>query len=161
MRDHTGMSTQRNLDNWSPVPVPPRGTGATYEISTFPPRAESTFTRSMSRCAGCGRNEQGQQQMEEARFGTYTRELKGAAEWFSRNQTLDLAIEATGPYGRPVWNVLEAAGLRLTIPLANCSSAKARMTALLRKLDCQGRQLWPKQFSCKWFCCKFFRLSKI
>lgn len=56
-----------------------------------------------------------QVQVEESTFGTYTRELRRLAEWLRERDVLDIAMEATGPYWRPVWNVLEAQGLRLTL----------------------------------------------
>jgi transposase len=61
--------------------------------------------------------------MEEARFGTYTSDLKRLAQWFAEWEVCDVAMESTGPYWRPVWNVLEAEGLRLT--LANPAHIRA------------------------------------
>lgn len=65
----------------------------------------------------------GAEHVEQASFGTYTRELKRLAEWMREREVVDVAMEATGPYWRPVWNVLEAAGLRLT--LANPAHIRA------------------------------------
>jgi transposase len=59
-------------------------------------------------------DEQGEH-MEEAKFGTYTRDLRALAEWFQQRGVWDVAMEATGPYWRPVWNVLEESGLRLSL----------------------------------------------
>jgi transposase len=61
--------------------------------------------------------------MEQAQFGTHTGELRRMAEWFAACQVRDVAMEATGPYWRPVWNILEAAGMRLT--LANPAHIRA------------------------------------
>jgi len=68
-------------------------------------------------------DERGQKRIEEAGFGTYTRDLQGLAEWFAEGDVRDIALEATGPYWRPVWNILEAYGMRLT--LANPAHIRA------------------------------------
>jgi len=65
----------------------------------------------------------GQPQVEQANFGTYTRDLQRLAAWMGERGVGDIAMEATGPYWRPVWNVLEACGLRLT--LANPAHIRA------------------------------------
>jgi len=68
-------------------------------------------------------DESGQEHIDEAQFGTHTVELRGLADWLGEQQVGDVAMEATGPYWRPVWNVLEAAGVRLT--LANPAHIRA------------------------------------
>jgi transposase len=60
-------------------------------------------------------SETGNTQIEQENFGTCTRELRRMAGWFADREVGDIALEATGPYWRPVWNVLEACGLRLTL----------------------------------------------
>src|SRR4051812_43115107 len=65
----------------------------------------------------------GRVQMEGRMFGAYTAELKRMAEWFAEWDVNDVAMESTGPYWRPVWYVLEAQGLRLT--LANPAHIRA------------------------------------
>jgi transposase len=67
--------------------------------------------------------EDGQAQVEQSSFGTYTEDLRRLAEWLAEREVYDVALEATGPYWRPVWNVLEAYGLRLT--LANPAHIRA------------------------------------
>ena len=68
-------------------------------------------------------DESGQEHIDEAQFGTHTVELRRLADWLGEQQVGDVAMEATGPYWRPVWNVLEAAGMRLT--LANPAHIRA------------------------------------
>jgi transposase len=70
-----------------------------------------------------GRDQGGQPQVEQANFGTYTRDLQRLAAWMAERGVGDIAMEATGPYWRPVWNVLEASGMRLT--LANPAHIRA------------------------------------
>jgi transposase len=62
-------------------------------------------------------------QTEEGRFGTHTSDLKRLAQWFAEWKVSAVAMESTGPYWRPVWNVLEAQGLSLT--LANPAHIRA------------------------------------
>jgi len=54
-------------------------------------------------------------QVEQMCLGSYTSQLQQLAQWFREREVLDVAMEATGPYWRPVWNVREAEGLRLTL----------------------------------------------
>lgn len=68
-------------------------------------------------------DQHGQPQVEQASFATHTRALQGLAEWMAEKGVQDVALEATGPYWRPVWNILEACGMRLT--LANPAHIRA------------------------------------
>jgi transposase len=68
-------------------------------------------------------DQQGKQHVEQASFGTYTGELQRLTEWLAARDAYDIAMEATGPYWRPVWNILEAGGMRLT--LANPAHIRA------------------------------------
>ena len=44
------------------------------------------------------------------RFGTMTEDLERLADWLRGAGCLQVAMESTGVYSQPVWNVLEAAG---------------------------------------------------
>lgn len=48
-------------------------------------------------------------------FSTYTHGLEQLTEWLQQQGVEQVAMEATGPYWRPVWNILEAAGVRLML----------------------------------------------
>ena len=48
-------------------------------------------------------------------FGTMTRELHALAQWLCAAQITAVAMEATGVYWMPVWNVLEQYGLQLLL----------------------------------------------
>jgi len=50
------------------------------------------------------------------RFTTMTEDLRNLAEWLSQLQVTHVAIESTGVYWKPVWNVLDG---QFTIILAN------------------------------------------
>jgi transposase len=66
---------------------------------------------------------EGRIRTDESGFGTYTSDRKRMAEWFAEGEVTEVAMESTGPYWRPVWNVLEAQGLQLT--LANPAHIRA------------------------------------
>jgi transposase len=49
----------------------------------------------------------GKGQQEVRRFGTMTRDLLELADWLQGQQVTHVAIESTGVYWKPVWNILE------------------------------------------------------
>ncbi len=51
--------------------------------------------------------EQGKTEKQERRFGTYTGQLEELMAWLEEHQVTHVAMEATGVYWQPVWNVLE------------------------------------------------------
>jgi transposase len=55
-------------------------------------------------------DDNGEVRREKREFGTMTRELKAIASWLSRKRVQAIAMEATGVYWKPVWNILEAEG---------------------------------------------------
>jgi transposase len=65
--------------------------------------------------------EQGQERIERRRFTTMTRELQDLAAWLRQLQVTHVAVESTGVYWKPVWNVLEG---QFTIILANAQHIK-------------------------------------
>ena len=68
--------------------------------------------------AACVRwtEETGESHKENRVFGTTTQELKQLARWMEQHQVRQVAMESTGVYWRPVWNVLEG---RFEVRLAN------------------------------------------
>jgi len=52
---------------------------------------------------------------EKRLFGTMTRDLHELAQWLCAAQVTAVAMEATGVYWMPVWNVLEPYGLQLLL----------------------------------------------
>jgi len=61
--------------------------------------------------------EHGKVEKLERRFGTFTRELEDLAGWMEEQEVTHVAMEATGVYWKPVWNVLEGRfGLMLVNP---------------------------------------------
>ena len=57
---------------------------------------------------------------EKRLFGTMTRELHQLAQWLCAAQVTAVAMEATGVYWMPVWNVLEQHGLKLLLTPQIC-----------------------------------------
>jgi transposase len=71
--------------------------------------------RSISACIKI--REQGRTEKHEERFGSYTQDLERLREWLARHGVTQVAMEATGVYWKPVWNVLEGHfGLLLVNP---------------------------------------------
>ncbi len=58
----------------------------------------------------------GESRKESRVFGTTTQELQRLAAWMEHHQVRQVAMESTGVYWRPVWNVLEG---RFEVKLAN------------------------------------------
>ena len=52
---------------------------------------------------------------EKRLFGSMTRDLHELAQWLCAAQVTAVAMEATGVYWMPVWNVLEQYGLQLLL----------------------------------------------
>jgi transposase len=52
-------------------------------------------------------NEAGQVRKEKRVFGTTTRSLQDLVAWLGQYEVTHVAMEATGVYWEPVWNVLE------------------------------------------------------
>lgn len=53
-------------------------------------------------------DEDGELRMEKRNFRTMTRDLKEMATWLASLRVEGIAMEATGVYWKPVWNILEA-----------------------------------------------------
>jgi transposase len=56
------------------------------------------------------------------RFGTLTKELLALSDWLTEHQVTHVAMESTGVYWRPVYNVLEA---DFTVMVVNARHIKA------------------------------------
>jgi len=87
------------------------------------------------RCAGldvheksvfvCARILRGNQlEIVEATFPTFTEDLEALRDWLIRHRIQRVAMESTGVYWRPVWNVLEQCG-KLDLILLNPQHVKA------------------------------------
>src|SRR4029434_6411137 len=68
------------------------------------------------------------------RFGTMTRELLELADWLQDQQGTHVAMESTGIYWKPVWNILEG---QFAIVLVNAQHIKAVPGRKTDTRDCQ------------------------
>ena len=73
--------------------------------------------------------EKGKTQEETRRFGTMTADLRELAGWLQQKGIRHVAMESTGVYWKPVWNILEPAGFELL--LANAQEVKVGARILL------------------------------
>lgn len=79
-------------------------------------------------------HEEGGTQQQVRRFGTVTRDLLDLCDWLASNQVTHVAMESTGVYWKPVWNILEA---NFTILLVNAQHVKAVPGRKTDAKDCQ------------------------
>src|SRR5438270_11780454 len=63
--------------------------------------------------------------LETAEFRTYTHDLERLAEWLKERRVKHVAMESTGVYWKPVWNVLESTRWKLNLLLVNPAQVKA------------------------------------
>jgi transposase len=61
----------------------------------------------------------------EATFPTFTEDLEQLRDWLVRNRIQRVAMESTGVYWRPVWNILERKPAKLDLLLLNPQHVKA------------------------------------
>ena len=64
-------------------------------------------------------------EIEEAVFGTFTQDLERLREWLRKHRVKHVAMESTGVYWIPVWNILERAAPKLNLLLVNPATVKA------------------------------------
>jgi len=68
------------------------------------------------------------------RFATMTRNLLELADWLAANKVTHVAMESTGVYWKPVWNILEG---QFTVLLVNAQHVKAVPGRKTDTKDCQ------------------------
>ncbi len=76
----------------------------------------------------------GKGQQEVRRFGTMTRDLLELADWLQCQQVTHVAMESTGVYWKPVWNILEG---QFEVVLVNAQHIKAVPGRKTDIKDCQ------------------------
>lgn len=62
---------------------------------------------------------------ESATFGTFTCDLRALAEWLKARKVRHVAMESTGVYWKPVWNVLESTQWKFDLLLVNPQLVRA------------------------------------
>ena len=68
-------------------------------------------------------------------FGTFTQDLELLREWLKEHKVKHVAMESTGVYWIPVWNVLEATRYRLELTLVNPQTVQALRGAKTDRID--------------------------
>jgi len=67
----------------------------------------------------------GRSETETACFGTFTQQLQEMVEWLKARQIRHVAMESTGVYWKPVWNVLESSAWKFDLLLVNPQQVRA------------------------------------
>ena len=79
-------------------------------------------------------DDHGGTQQQVRRFGTMTRDLLELSDWLASNQVTHVAMESTGVYWKPVWNIFEGI---FTVLLVNAQHVKAVPGRKTDVKDCQ------------------------
>ena len=89
--------------------------------------------------SACIRIQQGQQtQIETALFGTFTEDLERLRDWLQQYGVQQIAMESTGVFWMPVWNVLERGdSKRLELTLINPQHVHALPGRKTDQRDCR------------------------
>jgi transposase len=74
-------------------------------------------------------------EIEEAVFGTFTQDLERLRQWLKERKVRQVAMESTGVYWIPVWNVLERGRQRLELTLVNPATVKALQGRKTDRID--------------------------
>jgi transposase len=78
----------------------------------------------------------GETKTEEAVFGTWTQDLVRLRQWLREQQVRQVAMESTGVYWIPVWNVLEGGGQgALQLTLVNPATVRALQGKKTDRID--------------------------
>ena len=72
-------------------------------------------------------------------FGTMMEDLQALTDWLNESECTHVAMESTGVYFKPVWNVLEVFDFELL--LANAHHIK-NLPGRKTDMDCQTPSLW-------------------
>lgn len=74
-------------------------------------------------------------EMEEAVFGTFTQDLERLAEWLKERKVKQVAMESTGVYWIPVWNILERPKYGFQLMLVNPAVVRALQGRKTDRID--------------------------
>jgi transposase len=72
--------------------------------------------------------------VEEEVFGTFTQDLERLHNWLKQQKVRQVAMESTGVYWIPIWNVLERGG-RFTLMLVNPATVRALQGQKTDRID--------------------------
>lgn len=85
-----------------------------------------------SSIAACARDGEGAEVLE--RFGTTSREILRLGDWLAQRSVTIVAMESTGVYWKPIWNLLED---RFELMLVNAQHIKRVPGRKTDLSDCQ------------------------
>ena len=91
--------------------------------------------RTVSVCIRIRRAGSKQAEIHEAVFGTFTAELERLRDWLKQHKVKQVAMESTGVYWIPVWNVLEPVRLRFELLLVNPQLVRALRGCKTDRID--------------------------
>lgn len=74
-------------------------------------------------------------EIEEAVFGTFTQDLERLCEWLKEHKVRQVAMESTGVYWIPVWNILERSKWKLELTLVNPATVRALQGRKTDRID--------------------------
>jgi transposase len=74
-------------------------------------------------------------EVEEAVFGTFTRDLERLGKWLKERKVRQVAMESTGVYWIPVWNILEQSRWKLELTLVNPAAVHAMQGRKTDRID--------------------------
>src|SRR5580698_9233892 len=74
-------------------------------------------------------------EVEEAIFGTFTQDLERLRQWLRERKVRQVAMESTGVYWIPVWNVLERGNYRFELTLVNPATVRALQGRKTDRID--------------------------
>lgn len=77
---------------------------------------------------------QAEASIEEQVFGTFTQDLERLRDWLKSHKVRQVAMESTGVYWIPIWNVLERGG-KLTLTLVNPATVRALQGQKTDRID--------------------------
>jgi len=72
---------------------------------------------------------------EEAVFGTFTQDLERLRQWLKERKVKQVAMESTGVYWIPVWNVLESGKYKVEMTLVNPANVRALQGQKTDRID--------------------------
>jgi transposase len=74
---------------------------------------------------------------EEAVFGTFTQDLERLVQWLRKRKVRHVAMESTGVYWIPVWNILERSRVKFELMLVNPATVRALRGQKTDRIDAQ------------------------
>jgi len=77
----------------------------------------------------------GKVETEEAVFGTFTQDLERLLQWLKERKVKQVAMESTGVYWIPVWNVLESGKYKVEMTLVNPANVRALQGQKTDRID--------------------------